>query len=91
MRQIQPKTIKRRILATTPPTDLLHRSRLINSAFIPIYNHVLMALPVTKDHLDTLDKEVRTFFWTRQKEGETLQKRRVVAKNRIPADMEVGG
>ena len=91
MRQIQPKTIKRRILATTPPTDLLHRARLINSAFIPIYNHVLMALPVTKGHLDTLDKEVRTFFWTRQKEGETLQKRRVVAKNRIPADMEVGG
>jgi len=91
IRQIQPKTIKRRILATTPPTDLLHRARLINSAFVPIYNHVLMALPVTKEQLDNLDKEVRTFFWTRQKEGETLQKRRVVAKNRIPADMEVGG
>ena len=35
---INPKAIRRRILATTPPTDLLHRATLINRALIPIYN-----------------------------------------------------
>ena len=90
-RQIEPKAIKRRILATTPPTDLLHRSRLINTAVIPIYNHVLMALPIPEAKLQDLDKEVLAFFWTRQKEGETTQKRRLVAKERFPANLEVGG
>ena len=38
LNKIQPKAIRRRILATTPPTDLLHRSRQINQALTPIYN-----------------------------------------------------
>jgi hypothetical protein len=41
MAAIDPKAIERRILATTPPTDLLHRALLVNIAFTPIYNHVL--------------------------------------------------
>jgi hypothetical protein len=38
MIKIDPKALKRRILATTPPTDLLHRALLIKTALIPIYN-----------------------------------------------------
>ncbi len=35
MRQIDPKALKRRIFATNPPTDLLHRALLLNTAYIP--------------------------------------------------------
>ncbi len=49
MRNTEPKRIKRRILGTTPPTDILHRALLINTALIPIYNHIFMALPVQKE------------------------------------------
>lgn len=89
--QTDAKLVKRRILATTPPTDLLHRALLVNTAFIPVYNHILMALPFTQTQLEVLDKEVRSFFWTKQQDGHTVQKRRLVAKKRIPADYSVGG
>jgi hypothetical protein len=56
MAAIDPKAIERRILATTPPTDMLHRALLVNLAFTPIYNHVFMALPVTSNHTDELQK-----------------------------------
>ena len=36
MRNTEPKRIKRRTQGTTPPTDLLHRALLINTALIPI-------------------------------------------------------
>ncbi len=52
MAAIDPKAIERRILATTPPTDMLHRALLVNLAFTPIYNHVLMALPITSNYID---------------------------------------
>ena len=91
MEHTDPKLVKRRILATTPPTDLLHRALLINTAYVPIYNHILMALPLTTHNLEELDKGVRTFFWTKQVEGVTFQKRRLVAKNRLPAAHSVGG
>jgi hypothetical protein len=44
--KIDLKTTKRRILATAPPTDILHRATLIDSALTPLYNHALMALQV---------------------------------------------
>jgi hypothetical protein len=91
MEHTDPKLIKRRILATTPPTDLLHRALLINTAYIPIYNHILMALPLSTQNLEELDKGVRAFFWTKQVEGVTFQKRRLVAKTRLPAEHSVGG
>ncbi len=46
MARIEPKLIKRRILPTTPPTDILHRATLVTTGLIPVYNHVFMALPV---------------------------------------------
>jgi hypothetical protein len=49
MRQIDPKALKRRIFATTPHTDLLHRALLLNTAYIPMYNHVFKALPTLKN------------------------------------------
>jgi hypothetical protein len=55
MRNTEPKGIKRRILGTTPPTDLLHRALLINTALIPNYNQIFMALPV---HQETIKKTV---------------------------------
>ena len=91
MDNIEAKAIRRRILATTPPTDLLHRSTLINTALIPIYNHVFMALPTTDKQGNDLYKEIQSFLWTRQKEGETKQKRRLVAKNRLSASHSKGG
>jgi hypothetical protein len=56
MRNLEAKRIKRRIFATTPPTDLLHRALLINSALIPIYNHIFMALPTQEDHIKDLQQ-----------------------------------
>jgi hypothetical protein len=85
------KLMKRRIMATTPPTDMLHRAQLINMAFTPILNHILMALPIADATLKELDKEVRDFFWTKQCEGETIHKRRRVARPRIAADLHMGG
>jgi len=91
MENIEPKRIKRRIMATTPPTDLLHRSVLINTALIPIYNHIFMALPLRNEDTDNLQQEILDFLWTRQRDGETIQKRRLVAKGRIPASHHKGG
>jgi hypothetical protein len=34
---IESKLVKRRILPTTPPTDVLHRATLINTALVPVY------------------------------------------------------
>ncbi len=42
----KPKLIQRRILATAPPTDVLHRATLINTALVTICNHAFMVLPV---------------------------------------------
>jgi hypothetical protein len=91
MAAIDPKAIERRILATTPPTDMLHRALLVNLAFTPIYNHVFMALPVTSNHTDELQKAVLKLLWTRQLDGHTKQKRRLVAKKRLGAGLEMGG
>ena len=88
---INPKAIKRRIMATTPPTDLLHRATLINRALIPIYNHVFMSLPITNQITTDLCTDITSFLWTKQREGQTVAKRRLVAKNRISASFGMGG
>ncbi len=59
--KIEPKLIKRRILATTPPTDILHRANLVTTALIPVYNHVFMALPVEPHHTENLFSEILFF------------------------------
>jgi hypothetical protein len=91
MAAIDPKAIERQILATTPPTDMLHRALLVNLAFTPIYNHVFMALPVTSNHTDELQKAVLKLLWTRQLDGHAKQKRRLVAKKRLGAGLAMGG
>ncbi len=91
MRNTEPKRIKRRILATTPPTELLHRALLIYSSLIPIYNYIFMALPTQEDHIKDLQQEITDFLLTRQQEGEKIQKRRLIAKDRISASFEKGG
>jgi hypothetical protein len=58
LQKIDLKSLKRRKLATTPPTDILHRATLVNSAMVPLYNHVLMALPTTEQELQPLNKEI---------------------------------
>jgi hypothetical protein len=40
MANIEPKLVKRRILATTPPTDVLHRATLVTTALIRLQPHV---------------------------------------------------
>jgi hypothetical protein len=64
MQKVDLKAVKRRILATTPPTDNLHRATLINSAMVPLYNHVLMTLPDTETELNPLHEEILSFLWT---------------------------
>ena len=87
----RPRAIKRRILATTPPTDLLHRALLINTAFLPLYNHVFMAIPIHSEFCDELFKDVTKFLWTRQREGQQVQKRILVARSRVAAPPSMGG
>jgi hypothetical protein len=70
---------------------MLHRALLVNLAFTPIYNHVFMALPVTSNHTDELQKAVLKLLWTRQLHGHTKQKRRLVAKKRLGAGLAMGG
>ena len=56
-------------MATTPPTDLLHRATLINRALIPIYNHVFtvhMSLPITTQ----ITKDLCTVGWVNFSEFE---------------------
>jgi hypothetical protein len=72
MRNTEPKRIKRRILGITPPTNLLHRALLINTALFPIYIHIFMALPVQREIIKGLHQEVLHFLWTRQEDGEDL-------------------
>ncbi len=91
MEKIEPKAIKCRILATTPPTDILHRSTLVTTALIPVYNHVFMALPVEPRHTEPLFSEILRFLGTKQVDGRTTQKRRLVAKKWIAAGLEMGG
>jgi hypothetical protein len=71
LQKIDLKAMKRRILATSPPTDTLHRATLINSALVLLNNHVLMALPATGLDLDPLHREVLGFLWT---DAVTIQK-----------------
>jgi hypothetical protein len=59
LNKIDLKATKQRILATAPPTDILHRATLINSALTPLYNHVLMTLPATEKDLQPLYKEIK--------------------------------
>ncbi len=62
MAHIEPKAIKRQLLTTTPPTDILHRATLINVALLPVYNHVFMALLLELQHTAELQKEVLFFL-----------------------------
>jgi hypothetical protein len=66
MTHVEPKSIKRRLLATPPPADSLHRAKLINVALLPINNHVFMALPVEPQHSAELYEEVLSFLRTKQ-------------------------
>jgi hypothetical protein len=91
LNKIDLKAAKRRILATAPPTDILHRATLINSALIPLYNHVLMALPARETDLQPLCKEIKSFLWTRTENDTTVQKRRLVAAKRPSASFDKGG
>ena len=91
LRQAETKMQLKRILATTPPSDLLHRAQLVNVAFTPILNHILMALPVPEEVLEELNDEVYRFLWTRQQDGLEVWKRRRVAKRRIPGNLHIGG
>ncbi len=91
MASIEPKLVKRRILATTPPTDVLHRATLVTTALILVYNHVFMALPVEPKHTEPLFSEILRFLWTKQVDGHIKQKRRLVARRRISAGLEMGG
>ncbi len=77
---IDDRAIRRRILANTAPTDMLHKSVLLNMAVTSLYTHALMALPVKSDVLDRMFDNLLDFMWTRQKDSETIQKRQLIVK-----------
>ncbi len=91
LNKIDLKAAKRRIMATAPPTDMLHRATLINRALTPIYNHVFMALPVQDKDVDPLYKEIQLFLWSKTVNQETVQKRRLVSRKRLSASFDKGG
>jgi hypothetical protein len=64
-----------------PPTDVLQRATLVTNLLILLYNHVFMALPVETLFTVNLFLEILRFLWTKQMDGRTAQKRRLVAKN----------
>ena len=91
MEGIDAKAMRRRILGTTPPTDMLHKATLVNMAYIPLYNHVFMALPLQENHVQEVQNGIQQFMWTKQKNSITLQKRRLVSKTRVHASHVMGG
>ena len=91
MRSIDPKMNKRRIMATTPPTDMVHRALLVNVALLPIYNHVFMSIPTPDNITENLEKEILMVLWTMQQDGITVKKRRLVSKQRVFSAIEMGG
>jgi hypothetical protein len=91
LQKIKTKTLKSRILAMTPPTDILYRATLINSAIIPLYNNVLMALPATEEDLGPRYKEILSFLWTCTIKSEIIQKRRLVASKQLSTSCDKGG
>ncbi len=67
--------------------NLIHQT----FALILVYNHVFMALPVESQHTEALFSEILRFLWTKQVDGQTTQKRRLVARKCITAGLEMGG
>jgi hypothetical protein len=88
--KINLKAVKWWIPATAPPNNILHRAALINSALIPLYNHALMALPITGEDLLPLCKEILPLLFIKTINMETFQKR-IVAREPLSADFGMGG
>jgi hypothetical protein len=70
---IEPRAMKWHIIATMPLTDMLHRTKLITTALLPVYDHFFMSLPVEPAHITELYRETRCFQWTKQVDGQTEQ------------------
>jgi hypothetical protein len=54
---------------------------------VPLYNHVLMALPATEENLAHLKKEILSFLWNRTDEADT-QKILLVAVKQVSASFD---
>jgi hypothetical protein len=89
--KIDTKSVDRRVLSTCRPTDLLHKSKLINAAMTPLYNHIFMSLPIEEQYTKRIFDQILKFLWTRQVDGETYYKRRLVSKLRVNAGYNMGG
>ena len=89
--KIDTKSLRRRILATSTPTDMLHRAILVNRTLIPLYTHVFMALPISTTYLQNLATDIEKFMWQKHEDGGPRNKRRLVARNRLSASYTMGG
>ncbi len=88
---VQSKSVRRRILATSTPTDMLHRSILLNRTLIPLYTHIFMSLPAFPDHIQQICTDITNFMWQKMSDGVLRNKRKLVAKMRLSASYEMGG
>ena len=77
---VQSKSVRRRILATSTPTDMLHRSILLNRTLIPLYSHVFMSLPAFPDHIQQICTDIANFMWQKLNDGVFRNKSKLVAK-----------
>ena len=91
MQKIDIKATIRMKIATAPHTDMLHRTTIVNVALNTLYTHVYMALPIETEYNEHIVKEGLKMLWTKQKEGETVRKRRLVSRKRVEASYEMGG
>jgi hypothetical protein len=64
---------------------------MIKTVVIPTYNHMYMAFKLSNDASDWLDKKLIQLLWTKKVEGQVIQSRQLVAKNRLGALHEMGG
>jgi hypothetical protein len=69
-------------MATTATTDVLHRSTLITTALLPVYNHVFIALLVESTHTAELYKEVQCFLWIKQLDGKNKTEKETSSKEK---------
>jgi hypothetical protein len=85
MRNTEPKRIKRRILGTTPPADLLQSTSYQHYSYSYLHSHIYGPTSPKKTNERTASRSARLHI------DQTRRWRRLVAKDRISAIFNRGG
>ena len=90
-RHVQAKVVGRGQRINSAHLDLFHKRQLIKQALMPSFNHLFMIFGHMERVERELDELVIRLLWTKSKEGEVKQKRRLVAKKRVSLSYNMGG